>query len=150
MSTLLLRYSGVPSILHLLRTVAPRLAEAAAIHHDKEIRTTFESIIGYKLSERNYQQLALSIKQGVFGLVIAAETSSSAFLGAWASSPQNLASREKKLENICSKLSDDFETGSTLISSELKEALQDVHQSSNQTKKLLPSLDHLSECPMKL
>ena len=48
-STLLLCYCGVPSILHLLRTVAPRLIKAAAIQHDKQILSCFEDIIGYKL-----------------------------------------------------------------------------------------------------
>ena len=113
--------------MHLLRTVTPpRLAKATAIQHDKEVCTTFESI-NYKLLDRKYQQLALSIKQGGFGLVTATETYSFAFLGALASTLRDLANRKEKLETTCSKLSDDFEMGLTLIFSDLRQALLNLH-----------------------
>ena len=46
---LLLGYCGVPIVMHLLRTVPPKLVSSMASYHDKEIIDSFESIIGRRL-----------------------------------------------------------------------------------------------------
>ena len=68
-----------------------------ARHHDKEIIDSFESIIGRRLTDRQRQQSTLPIKHGGFGLSRTTETTSSAYLGAWANTLRNLPEREQRL-----------------------------------------------------
>ena len=95
--------------MHLLCTVLPRLASSVASQHDKEINTTFENIIGRKLTARQQQQLTLAIKHGGFDLSAATENASSAFVGAWANTLSNLPDREQRFSDICSGLMEDLD-----------------------------------------
>ena len=114
--------------MHLLRTVPPRLVSSVASQHDKEINTTFENIIGRKLTARQQQQLTLAIKHGGFGLAAATETASSAFVGAWTNTLSNLSDREQKLSDICSGLTEDLDLAAIPTTQDLKDALNDLHK----------------------
>ena len=80
--------------MHPLRTVPLRLVSSVASQHDKKINTTFENIIGRKLTARQQQQLTMAIKHGGFGLAAATVTASSAFVQVWANTLSNLPDRE--------------------------------------------------------
>ena len=131
-------------------TVPPQLVSSMANQHDREIISTFENIIGRNLSNRQCQQLTLSIKNGGFGLTAATETANSAFLGAWANTLANLPDREQRLDNICSALMEDFDIGHMSITLDLQEALHELHRSSNSAETILPSLKQLTERPKNL
>ena len=72
-----------------------------------------------------------------------------AFLGAWASTLNNLDNRDNRFESICSDICGALET-SPPISMDLSLALQNLHKICPTTKTLLPSLDKLPEIPQKL
>ena len=82
---LLLRYCGVPTITHLLRSVTPRNVADAAKQHDGDIQSTFQAIVGLSASVQQKNQISLPISLGGFGLASASLVSPFAFLGSWAS-----------------------------------------------------------------
>ena len=136
--------------MHLLRTVSPRLISTMARLHDSEIINTFEKIIGYDLSKQQQQQLTLRIKNGGFGLTASSDTSTSAFLEAWANTLNNLGNRDKRLVSLCNNLTDTFVDRPLSLAGDLNEALEDHHTSCTTTEPLVPSLQDLSNCSKKL
>ena len=145
-ASLILRYCGVPKILHLLRTVAPKLTNTTVNEHDNAIRLTFENIISCNLSDRNYQQ-QLSLKHGGFGLITATEKTSSAFLGAWANTLTNLPSRGTKEERLCTYFSANLESEITPTGSDLREELQVLHQNGDGREEDTSTFKPSSQCP---
>ena len=99
------------------------------------------------LSTRQHQQLTLAIKHGGFGLSGATETTSSAFLGAWANTLTNLPDREQRLSDICNALIEDFDSDDMTITRDLRDALVDLHNTGTSMIQVLPSLNQLTERP---
>ena len=136
--------------MHLLRTVPPCLVEIASVQHDEHIATTFEEIIRIKCTDRQRQQVSLSIRHGGFGLTSARDTVPSAFLGAWASTFNRLPVRDDNLRPMCSTLGDDLESSTHTISTHLKSTLKDLHTACQSLKDIVPSVSSLPEHPKKL
>ena len=147
---LILRYCGVPKIMHLLRTVPPCLVDIAYVQHDEHIATTFEEIIGIKCTDRQRQQVSLSMRHEGFGLTSARDTAPSAFLGAWASTLNRLPVHDDNLRPMCSTLVDNLESSKYTISTHLKSTLKDLHTACQSLKDIVPSVSSLPEHPKKL
>ena len=80
-ASLLLRYSGIPKISHLLRCIPASVIDTAATEFDCIIINTFEATIGCKLSGQEIRQLSLPISQGGFDITKSSATASVAFFG---------------------------------------------------------------------
>ena len=148
---LLLRYSAVPKITHLLRTVPPSLMSEAAELHDSMIIKAFENIVGCgTLNGLECMQLGLDIQQGGFGLRSAKHSTSEAFLGGWANTLNHLPRRDDQLGALCDSLLEIHEKEQFRIFKDLTSTLKDLHQSFEDTRKVLPSVTKLPDNPKKL
>ena len=141
---LILRYCGIPKISHLLRCIPPFVIDTAARELDCTIITTFDSIIGCKLSVEETRQLLLPISLGGVGLTKSSSTSSVDFLSAWASSLYHLPLRDQRMIAICDYISlhgarDCPFNNSSSIGIHLDKTLLEVHRFCETTKQLISS-----------
>ena len=101
---LLLRYCHVSRLISLLRTVSPRLVYLAAEAHDLLTRNTFVSLLDLNVNSVCWQQVALPIRLGGFGLTSMVTISPFAFLGSWVHSLQSLLWRFHGLEDLVASI----------------------------------------------
>ena len=140
---LLLRYCGVPTITHLLRSAAPHNVAEAAAQHDLDILDTFQSIIGISATVQQKSQISLPISLGGFGLLSAASASPCAFLGSWAST---LAFLPERLPQFPSAPLDINVTPPDLV----HHCLELLKKSFSAISEVLPSIEALPEKALKL
>ena len=140
---LLLRYCGVPTITHLLRSAAPHNVAEAAAQHDLDILDTFQSIIGISATVQQKSQISLPISLGGFGLLSAASASPCAFLGSWAST---LAFLPERLPQFPSAPLDINVTPPDLV----HHCLELLKKSCSAISEVLPLIEALPEKALKL
>ncbi|XP_062500486.1 uncharacterized protein LOC134177725 [Corticium candelabrum] len=101
---LLLRYCHVSRLISLLRTVSPRLVYLAAEAHDLLTRNTFVSLLDLDVNSMCWEQVALPIRLGGFGLTSMVTISPFAFLASWVHSLQSLSWHFHELENLVANI----------------------------------------------
>ena len=140
---LLLRYCGVPTITHLLRSVTPKNVADAAKQHDGDIQNTFQAIVGLSASVQQKNQVSLPISLGGFGLASASLVSPCAFLGSWAST---LAFLPERLLQFPSALLDVAVSPTDCV----RQCLESLQKSCGKVSEILPSVEALPDEAKKL
>ena len=145
-ASLLLRYCGVPTLTHLLRSIPPPDIESAAKLHDENIVSTLESIIN--VSPDQHQQLSLPLSHGGFGLSSASRVSPCAFLGSWAASLAFLPGCIEKFPSAPTNI--DTTPSERFLGGHIFRAIIGLHPVGEDIKSLIPNAEHLPNSKPKL
>ena len=147
-ASLLLRYCGVPTLTHLLRSIPPPDIESAAKLHDENIVSTWESIIGINVSPDQSQQLSLPLSHGGFGLSSASLVSPCAFIGSWAASLAFLPGCIEKFPSAPTNI--DTTPSERFLEGHIFRAIIGLHPVGEDIKSLIPNAEQLPNWKPKL